>query len=154
MSEKTKLGNFFEDFCVGQTITHATPRTLTAGDVALYTAVTGSRFAVTSADTFAQSLGDAGYASDEYKRGSRQLGMRWCVQDKRKPGQNLSGSQKKRNRKHSSIRARVEHVFRVIKRQFGFTRTRYRGLMKNAVQVNMLMGLANLYLLRRRLLTT
>ncbi|MBK7492337.1 MAG: hypothetical protein IPI17_10315 [Nitrosomonas sp.] len=41
-----------------------------------------------------------------------------------------------------------------IKRQFGFTRTRYRGLMKNAVQVNMLMGLANLYLLRRRLLTT
>ncbi|MBK7493840.1 MAG: IS5 family transposase [Nitrosomonas sp.] len=62
-------------------------------------------------------LGDAGYASDEYKRGSRQLGMRWCVQDKRKPGQNLSGSQKKRNRSHSSIRARVEHVFRVIKRQ-------------------------------------
>lgn len=99
-------------------------------------------------------FGDAGYTSDEYKRGSRQLGMRWCVQDKRKPGQNLSKSQKKRNRKHSSIRARVEHVFRVIKRQFGFTKTRYRGLMKNAVQVNMLMGLANLYLLRRRLLTT
>ena len=98
-------------------------------------------------------FGDAGYASDEYKRGSRQLGIRWCVQDKRKPGQNLSESQKKRNRKHSSIRARVEHVFRVIKRQFGFTKTRYRGLMKNAVQVNMLMGLANLYLLRRQLMT-
>lgn len=80
-------------------------------------------------------FGDAGYTSDEYKRGSRQLGIRWCVQDKRKPGQNLSVSQKKRNRKHSSIRARVEHVFRVIKRQFGFTRTRYRGLMKNAAQV-------------------
>jgi 2-methylfumaryl-CoA hydratase len=57
MSEKTRLGNFFEDFRVGQTIAHATPRTITAGDVALYTAVTGSRFAVTSADTFAQSLG-------------------------------------------------------------------------------------------------
>ncbi|MER0172162.1 MAG: IS4/IS5 family transposase, partial [Nitrosomonas sp.] len=98
-------------------------------------------------------FGDAGYASDEYKRGSRQLGIRWCVQDKRKPGQNLSESQKKRNRKHSSIRARVEHVFRVIKRQFGFTKTRYSGLMKNAVQVNMLMGLANLYLLRRQLMT-
>jgi IS5 family transposase len=82
-------------------------------------------------------FGDAGYTSDEYKRGSRQLGIRWCVQDKRKPGQNLSVSQKKRNRKHSSIRARVEHVFRVIKRQFGFTKTRYRGLMKNVVQVNM-----------------
>lgn len=97
-------------------------------------------------------FGDAGYTSDEYKRGSRELGIRWCVQDKRKPGQNLSSSQKKRNHKHSSIRARVEHVFRVIKRQFGFTKTRYRGLMKNAVQVNMLVGLANLYLLRRRLM--
>lgn len=99
-------------------------------------------------------FGDAGYTSDEYKLGSWRLEIRCCVQDKCKPGQNLSASQKKRNRKHSSIRARVEHVFRVIKRQFGFTRTRYRGLMKNAVQVNMLMGLANLYLLRRRLLTT
>ncbi|MBS0423887.1 MAG: transposase [Proteobacteria bacterium] len=59
-------------------------------------------------------FGDAGYTSDEYKRGSRQLGIRWCVQDKRKPGQNLPESQKKRNRKHSSIRARVKHVFRVI----------------------------------------
>jgi IS5 family transposase len=97
-------------------------------------------------------FGDAGYTGDEYKRGSRELGIRWCVQDKRKPGHNLSSSQKKRNRKHSSIRARVEHVFRVIRLQFGFTKTRYRGLMKNTVQVNMLVGLANLYLLRRRLM--
>ncbi|HRF13440.1 MAG: MaoC family dehydratase [Candidatus Accumulibacter phosphatis] len=57
MSEKTRLGNFFEDFYVGQTIAHATPRTITEGDVALYTALTGSRFATTSADTFAHSLG-------------------------------------------------------------------------------------------------
>ena len=80
------------------------------------------------------------------------MGIRWCVQDKRKPGPNLSSSQRKRNRKQSSIRARVEHVFRVIKRQFGFTKTRYRGLAKNAVQVNMLVGLANLYMLRGRLM--
>jgi len=57
VSEKTRLGNFFEDFHIGQTIAHATPRTITEGDVALYTALTGSRFAVTSADTFAHSLG-------------------------------------------------------------------------------------------------
>ena len=95
---------------------------------------------------------DAGYTSDEYKRGSRKLGLSWCVQDKRKPGRNLSSSQKKRNRKQSSIRARVEHVFRVIKRQFGFAKTRYRGLAKNAAQVNMLVGLANVYLLRGRLM--
>ena len=57
MSEKTRLGNFFEDFFVGQAIAHATPRTITEGDVALYTALTGSRFATSSADTFAHSLG-------------------------------------------------------------------------------------------------
>lgn len=57
MSEKTRLGNFFEDFQVGQTIAHATPRTISEGDVALYTALTGSRFAITSSDTFAHSLG-------------------------------------------------------------------------------------------------
>jgi IS5 family transposase len=95
---------------------------------------------------------DAGYTSDDYRRGARHLGLRWCVNDKRKPGKNLSASQKKRNRKQSSIRARVEHVFRVIKQQFGFQKTRYRGLEKNTSQVNLLVGLANLYLLRRQLM--
>ena len=57
MSQKTRMGNFFEDFGVGQKIGHATPRTITEGDVALYTALTGSRFACTSADTFADRLG-------------------------------------------------------------------------------------------------
>ena len=50
-------GNFFEDFRIGQTIRHATPRTVTTGDVALYTALFGSRFAVQSADTFAKKIG-------------------------------------------------------------------------------------------------
>ncbi|MEJ2124227.1 MAG: MaoC family dehydratase, partial [Alphaproteobacteria bacterium] len=57
MASKTSHGNFFEDFQIGQTIAHATPRTLTSGDVAIYTALYGSRFAVQSADTFAQSIG-------------------------------------------------------------------------------------------------
>ncbi len=54
---KTNRGNFFEDFSLGQKITHATPRTVTEGDVSLYTALTGSRFAVQSSDTFAMGLG-------------------------------------------------------------------------------------------------
>ena len=54
---KTNPGNFFEDFRIGQEIRHATPRTLTAGDAALYTALYGSRFAVQSSDAFAQSVG-------------------------------------------------------------------------------------------------
>lgn len=57
MSIKTRMGNFFEDFFVGKKIPHATPRTVTEGDVALYTALTGSRFACGSADSFAQKLG-------------------------------------------------------------------------------------------------
>lgn len=54
---KTNPGNFYEDFHLGQEIQHAVPRTVTEGDVALYTALTGSRFAFNSADTFAQALG-------------------------------------------------------------------------------------------------
>lgn len=54
---KTNAGNFFEDFRVGQVIRHATPRTITAGDVALYTGLYGSRFAVQSSEAFARSIG-------------------------------------------------------------------------------------------------
>ena len=50
-------GNFFEDFELGAELHHATPRTVTVGDVALYTALTGSRFALQSADTFAEAVG-------------------------------------------------------------------------------------------------
>lgn len=57
MSIKTNPGNFFEDFRVGQVIRHATPRTVTAGDTALYTALYGSRFAVQSSDAFATAVG-------------------------------------------------------------------------------------------------
>ncbi len=54
---KTDPGNFFEDFAVGQVIEHATPRTITAGDQALYTALYGSRFALQSSDSVARACG-------------------------------------------------------------------------------------------------
>ena len=54
---KTISGNFFEDFRLGLEIRHATPRTVTTGDVALYNGLFGSRFAVQSADKFAQDIG-------------------------------------------------------------------------------------------------
>jgi 2-methylfumaryl-CoA hydratase len=53
---KTDPGRFFEDFRVGETILHATPRTLGEGERALYIALTGSRFALASSDEFARSL--------------------------------------------------------------------------------------------------
>ncbi len=55
MSSKTESGNFFEDFRVGQHIAHATPRTVTDGEVALYTALFGPRFALNSSTPFAQA---------------------------------------------------------------------------------------------------
>jgi 2-methylfumaryl-CoA hydratase len=57
MSDKTNSGRFFEDFRVGERIVHPTPRTVTAGDVALSTALYGTRFAVNSSAAFAASLG-------------------------------------------------------------------------------------------------
>jgi len=53
----------------------------------------------------------------------------------------------------ASIRAKVEHPFRIIKRQFGFTKTRYRGMAKNNNQLNTMFALANLYMCRHKLVS-
>ena len=52
----------------------------------------------------------------------------------------------------ASIRAKVEHPFRVIKRQFGHAKVRYRGLAKNTAQLHTLFALSNLWMVRRTLL--
>lgn len=57
MTTHTDAGRFFEDFRPGETLVHATPRTLTDGDAALYLALYGVRSAVTSSTPFAQALG-------------------------------------------------------------------------------------------------
>lgn len=54
---KANPGNFFEDFRVGRTLRHAPPRSVSAADQALYTALTGTRFALNSSDEFARALG-------------------------------------------------------------------------------------------------
>ncbi|AXH14952.1 MaoC family dehydratase [Malaciobacter mytili] len=54
---KINLGNFFEDFTIGQKIVHPLPRTITDGDVSFYIALTGSRFALHSSDILAQEMG-------------------------------------------------------------------------------------------------
>ena len=59
---------------------------------------------------------------------------------------------KAKNRTKSKVRAKVEHVIGVIKRVFGFTKTRYRGLAKNLHRLEVTAALTNLYLVRRRLL--
>ena len=64
----------------------------------------------------------------------------------------LSDEDKSRNRTKSKVRAKVEHAFLVIKRVFGFSKVRYRGLDKNAHRLFVVCGLANLFMARRYLL--
>lgn len=66
----------------------------------------------------------------------------------------LTEQQKKSNQILSAIRAVVEHPFRVIKQQFGFTKVRYRGLKKNTGQIVTLFALSNLWMARHRLMLT
>jgi len=64
----------------------------------------------------------------------------------------LSEPERARNRTKSKVRAKVEHVFLVMKRIFGWAKVRYRGLAKNTHWLHISCGLANLYMARRRLL--
>jgi 2-methylfumaryl-CoA hydratase len=63
---KTDPGRFFEDFRVGETLRHPTPRTVTTGDAALYAALYGTRFAVQSSDAFANAAGYARSPLDDW----------------------------------------------------------------------------------------
>ena len=69
--------------------------------------------------------------------------------DKAKPSGQLPGQVEKIK---ASIRATVEHPFRVIKQQFGQVKVRYRGLVKNTAQLKTLFALSNLWMPRRKLL--
>ena len=56
-----------------------------------------------------------------------------------------------KNKRVGKVRAKVEHVFRVLKCQFGYRKVRYRGIKKNGAQVFTLLALANIYLARKKL---
>jgi IS5 family transposase len=64
----------------------------------------------------------------------------------------LTETERARNRTKSKVRAKVEHVFLVMKQIFGWAKVRYRGLAKNTNWLFVICGLTNLYLARRRLL--
>ena len=69
----------------------------------------------------------------------------------RKKGE-VNDVERSKNRNKSKVRARVEHVFAVVKRLWGFAKVRYRGLAKNATRSFVALGLANIYLARQRLM--
>ena len=99
---------------------------------------------------------DAGYQG-AHKRPDAKEDVKWHVAmrpglrkllDKTDPMDALTDHVERIN---ASIRAKVEHPFRVIKRQFGHVKVRYRGLAKNTAQLQTLFALANLWMVRRRL---
>jgi IS5 family transposase len=103
------------------------------------------------------AFGDAGYQG-AHKRPDAKDGVTWHVAMRPGKRKALDKSTKlgaltdEIERLKASIRAKVEHPFRVIKRQFGFTKVRYRGLKKNTAQITTLFALANLWAVRRELM--
>lgn len=96
---------------------------------------------------------DKGYVSAEREAAfTEEEGKVWGVMRKAPKGGRLHPEDEKINRIIAMVRAKVEHPFRVLKRQFGYVKARYRGLAKNRAQLFMLFALGNLFLVRRRLL--
>jgi IS5 family transposase len=100
---------------------------------------------------------DAGYTGAD-KRVVRKK-LTWHIAAKRgrvkaMPEGRKKAAVEKRETAKASIRARVEHPFRVIKRQFGLAKVRFRGLAKNTAHVITLFALSNLWMARKKLLAT
>ena len=95
---------------------------------------------------------DKGYVNAERAAAFGDPGRFWGVMRKAPKGGKLHPIDGHINRIIAMVRAKVEHPFRVIKRQFGHVKTRYRGLAKNRAQLFTLFALGNLFLVRRKLM--
>jgi len=98
--------------------------------------------------------GDQAYWSELHRIAAKEHGVRYRVNRRPSPGRPLTEHQRWLNRLRSATRARGEHAFHVVKRLWGFTKVRYRGLAKNTARLFTMFALANLYLVRRRLIQT
>jgi IS5 family transposase len=101
---------------------------------------------------------DSGYQG-AHKRPEAKPGVTWHIARRpssRKPCEKsglLGELIDKAEHLKASVRAKVEHPFRVIKQQFGYAKTRYRGLAKNTARLTVMFALSNLWMVRRQLLT-
>jgi IS5 family transposase len=104
------------------------------------------------------AFGEAGYQGvhkrAEAKGPTWHVAMRPGLRRKLNPSIEPEFIAERVEKMKASIRAKVEHPFRVIKRQFGFTKVRYRGLAKNTAQITTLFALSNLWMARRALAST
>ena len=104
------------------------------------------------------AYGDAGYQG-VHKRADAKEGIAWHVA--MRPGKRKALDKENNaldalidllEKTKAAIRAKVEHPFRVIKRQFGYLKVRYRGLKKNTLQLKTLFALSNLWMARHTLM--
>lgn len=96
--------------------------------------------------------GDQAYWKEADRQRFREQGVRYRVNRRPNGSRPLSEYDKKINRSRSRTRARGEHAFRVVKQLWGFAKVRYRGIAKNAVRALASFALANLYMVRQKLL--
>lgn len=95
--------------------------------------------------------GDSAYASQQELMASKSPQAKDFTNQRIRKAGLVDEVTRAKNRNKSKIRARVEHVFAVVKKLWGFTKVRYRGLAKNATRSFVVLGLANLYLSRTRM---
>jgi IS5 family transposase len=96
--------------------------------------------------------GDSAYIGQKEKIRAVAKRVRCFIQEKAGRNRPLTEEQRLRNRNRSRVRSKGEHPFHVIKRIFGFAKVRYRGLAKNTHRALVNCALANIYLMRRRLI--
>ena len=100
---------------------------------------------------------DAGYTGADKREELKDKQVEWNIAERRSrikalPEGELRDVSELLEHLIAKVRSKVEHPFRVVKRQFGYTKVRYRGLAKNAGQLNLLFALSNLWMARKRLL--
>jgi IS5 family transposase len=96
--------------------------------------------------------GDSVYASQKMLSKSKAPRAKDFTNQRVRWGGKIDAVERSKNHNKSKVRARVEHVFAVVKRLWGFAKVRYRGLAKNATRSFVVLGLAHLYLARGRLM--
>lgn len=105
----------------------------------------------------AMAFADAGYTGVEKREELKDRQVDWHVAAKRGTVNALPEGKLKKATQYleyikAAVRSKVEHPFRVMKRQFGYTKVRYRGLAKNTSQVLTLFALSNVWMVRRSML--
>ncbi|MBN6746443.1 IS5 family transposase, partial [Acidithiobacillus sp. MC2.1] len=101
---------------------------------------------------------DAGYRGVAKREEAKDLEVDWHIAmrpGKRRaldPAREVDRLLDKAEQLKASVRAKVEHPFRVVKQQFGYAKVRYRGLAKNTSRLTILFALGNLWMVRRQVL--